>query len=162
MKGAEVSHIHGWKALTHTHIPGIVHWQHLPARGHSSHKPALPESYCVRGGGVMLLLVSCCAITASFFPKKTKYRMNNLNIPHTPDHLIEVWLIICWVYFTPSSVLYKSYSHCQNESLTSIVGHTVQHQVGLFSSFIFTTWLKSLKWDLKFMFNRITGQTMVW
>lgn len=53
--------------------PGIVHWLHLPARGHSSHKPSLLESYHVRSGGVMLFAgVTLGHHSFIFCPKQTK------------------------------------------------------------------------------------------
>lgn len=48
---------------THTHSPGIVHWHHLPARGHSSHQTfalVMPSDY--------------------IFPKQTELRMKSLII----------------------------------------------------------------------------------
>lgn len=77
------SHRRQRKALPlHT---GIVHWHHLPARGHSSHKTSLLESYGVRGAGVMPVVVSCQAITFHFLPNG---QSKDENAPHpTPSEM---------------------------------------------------------------------------
>lgn len=124
MKGHRVSHVDGWKVLSHTH-PRDCSLASPPCQ-----RALIPQTL---SAGELLYqkwwsnAFACVTLGFIFPPKQSKHRMKK--IPQTLDLVRGGWLIICY-----DPTWWTSPTWCQNESLTSVVGHTVLPQMVLFQT----------------------------
>lgn len=145
-KGPGVSHVVGYKALTHTPQGLLIGITSMPEGTHPTNPLCWRASTWSNA-----LLESCREITASSFaPNKqsTGWTTSTCHIS-TAEHLRRAWLIICYVHHSAASVLSHSISqwvthlNCRSQWSTTSAGaspDSLVTQIGKIGNVAYLVW----------------------